>query len=73
MRFLIYDNYDNHILERFIHYYIQHDIILILLSSYYFHLFQSLNVNIFDSLKSILSNELDYIFRTGISTLQKIE
>ena len=73
MQFLICDNYDNHISKKFIHYYIQHDIILILLSSYYSHLFQSLDINIFDSLKSALLNEFDYIFQTGISILQKIE
>ena len=73
MRLLIYNNHDNYISERFIHYYIQHDIILILLSSYYSHLFQSLDINIFDSLKSALLNEFDYIFQTGISILQKIE
>ena len=39
MWLLICDDHDNHISEKFIHHYIQHDIILILLSSYYFHLF----------------------------------
>ena len=73
MRLLICDGHDSHISGKFIRHCIQHDIVLILLPSYCFHLLQSLNVNIFDSLKSILSNELDYIFRTGISTLQKIE
>src|SRR5438876_7680579 len=73
MRFLIYDNHDNHISGRFIHHYIQHDIVLILLSSHCSHLLQPLDVSIFDPLKSALSNELDHIFRTGISTLQKIE
>ena len=73
MQLLIYDDHDNHISERFIHHCIQHDIVLILLPSHYSHLLQSLNVSIFDSLKSILSNELDHIFRTGISILQKIE
>ena len=69
MQFLVYNNYDNHISERFIYYYIQYNIILILLSSHYFHLLQSFNINIFNSLKSILLNKFDYIFRTGISIL----
>jgi len=55
-------NFYNHISEKFIYHYIQHDIILILLSSYFFHLFQSFNINIFDSLKLALLNEFDYIF-----------
>ena len=73
MQFLIYNNYDNYISEKFIHHYIQYDIVLILLSMHYSHLLQSFDVNIFDSLKLTLSNELDYIFQTGISILQKIE
>ena len=62
MQFLIYDDYDNHISERFIHHYIQYNIVLILLSSYCFYLFQLFNINIFDLLKSILLNKFDYIF-----------
>ena len=73
MRFLICDDHDNYISERFIHHCIQHDIVLILLPPHCSHLLQSLDVNIFGPLKSALSNELDHIFRIGISTLQKIE
>ena len=69
MQFLIYDDYNNYISGKFIYYYIQYNIILILLLSYYSFLFQSFDINIFNSLKSILLNEFDYIFWIEISIL----
>src|SRR5436190_17682455 len=70
---LICDDHDSHISGRFIHHCFQHDIVLILLPPHCSHLLQPLDVCIFGPLKSALSKELDHIFRTRISTLQKIE
>ena len=50
-RLLIYDDHDNHISADFIQHCIANDIILLLLSSHFSHLLQSLDVNIFSSLK----------------------
>ncbi len=73
MQLLICDGHDSHISGKFIRHCIQHDIVLILLPPHCSHLLQPLDVSIFGPLKSALSKELDHIFRTGISTLQKIE
>ena len=73
MRLLICDGHDSHISGKFIRHCIQHDIVLILLPPHSSHLLQPLDISIFGPLKSTMSNDLDHIFRTGISTSQEVE
>lgn len=73
MRLLICDGHDSHISSKFIRHCIQHDIVLLLLLPHTSHLLQPLDVSVFGPLKKEMANQLDRIFRTGISTLQKVE
>jgi len=72
-RLLICDGHDSHITARFIRYCIDHDIVLLCLLPHSSHLMQPLDVRVFGSLKTYMSDELDFTFRNGVSTLQKAE
>lgn len=68
-RRLFYNGLDNYIFTRFIRYYLNHDIIVFLLP----HLSQSLDVVIFDPLKSAMSSQLSQLNAMEILRLQKVE
>ena len=72
-RLLICDSHDSHISAQFVRFCRDHDIILFLLLSHSSHLFQSLDVGIFSSLKYAMSLQLNRLYATEISRLQKAE
>ena len=63
---LIYDDHDNHISAKFIAHCIEHDICLLLLLSHSSHLLQSLDIDIFSPLKTVISIDLDRLIRVGV-------
>ena len=72
-RLLICDGHDSHISAEFVRYCIDNDILILLLVPHSSHLTQPLDVGVFGPLKRAMSAQLDPIFRTGISRLQKVE
>jgi hypothetical protein len=72
-RLLICDGHDSHISAEFVRYCIDNDILILLLVPHSSHLTQPLDVGVFGPLKRAMSAQLDPIFRTGISHLQKVE
>ena len=72
-RLLICDSHDSHISAEFVRYCIDHDIFILLLVPHSSHLMQPLDVGVFGLLKCAMSAQLDRVFRTGISRLQKVE
>ena len=72
-RLLIYDGHDSHISADFIRHCIANDIVLLLLSSHSSHLLQSLDVDVFSSLKQAMRCLLNRLYRTGITRMQKME
>ena len=72
-RLLIYDDHDNHISADFIRHCIANDIVLLLLPPHSSHLLQSLDVDVFSSLKQAMGSLLNRLYRTGIRRVQKAE
>lgn len=72
-RLLICDGHDSHISAEFVRYCIDNDIFILLLVPHSSHLMQPLDVGVFGPLKRAMSAQLDRVFRTGISRLQKVE
>src|SRR2546430_6489011 len=72
-RLLICNGHDSHISAEFVRYCIDHDIFILLLVPHSSHLMQPLDVGVFGPLKHAMSAQLDRVFRTGISRLQKVE
>jgi len=70
---LLCDEHDSHISAVFVHYCIDHKIILFLLSLHSSHILQPLNVEVFSSIKTAMRAQLSQIFVEEISRLQKIE
>ena len=63
---LICDDHDNHISLAIIYHCITNDIVLMLLSLYISYLMQSLDVDVFDSMKFAIMNFLDHLDRIDI-------
>jgi hypothetical protein len=55
---LIYDNHENHIINEFIIHVIFHNILILHLFPHISHLLQSLNIELFESLKKYLLMEI---------------
>jgi len=72
-RLLICDGHDSHISAEFVRYCINNNILILLLVPHSSHLTQPLDVGVFGPLKRAMSAQLDPIFRTGISHLQKVK
>ena len=72
-RLLICDDHDNHIIVKFIEYCMNNKIILMILSSYISYLFQSLDIDVFDSIKIILLSQVKWYININITKLRKIE
>ena len=70
---LIYDNHDSHISADFIRHCIANDIVLLLLPPHFSHLLQSLDVDVFSSLKQAMRCLLNRLYRTGITRMQKVK
>src|SRR5437764_14559710 len=72
-RLLICDGYNSHISAEFVRYCIDYDSFILLLVLHSSYLMQPLDVRVFGPLKHAMSAQLDRVFRTGISRLQKVE
>jgi len=72
-RLLIADGRESHVIASFIHFYIDHDIIILLFPSHSSHFIQSLNIDIFSPLKKKMIEQLDHILHYGVSILKKFE
>jgi len=72
-RLLICDGHDSHISAEFVRYCMDNDILILLLVPHSSHITQPLDVGVFGPLKRAMSYQLDHIFRTGVSRLQKVE
>jgi hypothetical protein len=70
---LIYDGYDNHIITSWIIYYIKNNIILMILSSHSSHLIQSLDIDIFKSLKILITSTIESFISIELYRIMKIE
>ena len=73
IRLLICDDHDNHISAKFVTHYIENNIYLFLLLSHSSYLLQSLDIDVFNLLKTIISANLDRLIRVGINRLEKME
>ena len=72
-RLLLCDGHDSHISAQFVRFCIDHNIILFLLLPHSSHLLQPLDVGIFSPLKQAMSSQLNWLYATEISRLQKAE
>ena len=72
-RLLLCDSHDSHISAQFVQFCIDHNIILFLLLLYSSHLLQPLGVSVFRPLKQAMSSQLNRLYTTEISRLQKAE
>jgi len=72
-RLLICDGHDSHISPEFVRYCMNNGIEQALLIPHSSHMMQPLDVGVFGPLKKAMSKELNVIFRTGISRIQKPE
>ena len=72
-RLLICDGHDNHITDEWIAYCMTNNIILTIFPPHSSHLTQSLDVEIFDSLKKYMVMEIDLFIRLGIARIQKMK
>jgi len=66
MCMLICDDHDSYISVAFIYHCIQNDIVLLLLPLHSSHLMQSLDVGIFEPLKTAISAQLAHLISTGM-------
>ena len=72
-RILIYDDHDNHIISDFIEFYMNNNILLMILSLHFSHLTQSLNIEIFKALKKYMISKLKSLLYVEISYIQKVK
>ena len=72
-RILIYDGHGSHITGQFLKHCEQNKIHVLILSPHTSHLLQPLDIDIFDSLRKIMTNQLDRIVHTQIHKIQKRE
>ena len=70
---LLCDRYDSHISAQFVCYCLNNKIVLFLLLPHSLHILQSLDVRVFDSLKTAMMAQLSKLFAAEISRLHKIE
>jgi len=68
---LILDDHESHITSQFLFHCFHNNIIVLHLSSHTFHILQSLDVDIFESLKTYLHQELEKIMRAKIINIKK--
>src|SRR5438309_12035329 len=72
-RLLICDSHDSHITGGFIAYYMDYDIVLLILPPHSSHLTQPLDVLGFGPLKKCIATEITPLIQTGVSHIQKVE
>ena len=70
---LICDGHDSYITAKFIAYYINHKILLMILSPHSFHFTQPLDIRVFGTLKKYLALELYPLMCTGVARIQMVE
>ena len=70
---LIYNNYDNHIIDDFIEFCINNNIFLMIFLLHFFHLTQSLDIEIFEILKKYMISKLKSLLYIEISYIQKMK
>ena len=70
---LIYNNYDNHIIDDFIEFCINNNIFLMIFSFHFSYLTQSLNIEIFKALKKYMTSKLKSLLYIEISCIQKVK
>jgi DDE superfamily endonuclease len=72
-RLLLCDGHDSHISAQFVQFCIDHSIVLFLLPPHSSHLLQALDVGVFGPVKNTMSSQLNRLYATEISRLQKAE
>ena len=72
-RLLVCDGHDSHITAKFVEYCMDHKIILMVLPPHTSHLLQPLDVGVFGSVKSALSNQCKRYTQAHVRRLQKAE
>ena len=70
---LICDRHDSHITGNVIGYYMDNNILLILLPPHSSHVNQLLNVGIFGTLKKVMTLKMESFLKIGVSYIQKVE
>ena len=72
-RLLIYDEHDNHITISWIAHCMKNNIILMILPSHSSHLTQSLDVDVFKSLKTLMASAIEPLVSTELHRIMKAE
>ena len=72
-RMLICDDHDSHIIDNFIEFCMNNNILLMILPPHFSHLTQLLDVEVFEALKKHMTSKLESLLCVGISCIQKVE
>ena len=72
-RLLVINGYGSHIQADFIAHYMENGIDLLFIPSYYSHLLQPLDVNVFSAFKRAYGSETDAVSRFNIQRIQKVK